>query len=141
MKTGIVRRGDADFIMAINKFERRIERKVWQIIVETAEIIATQAKALAPVDTGGLRKSIEVEYNKGLLQAKIIVGSEYGIYVNYGTGIYSVKGTGRKTPWTYFSPRLGRFVTTEGMKAQMFWEPAVKAGARYFESSLNRLGR
>ncbi len=108
MRNGVVQRGDKGLTRAIHKFERGIAREVKRIIRETAELIATQAKADAPFDLGNLKRSIDIEYSATGYTAKITVGAEYGIYVEFGTGIYAQKGNGRKTPWVYWSPRLGR---------------------------------
>ena len=50
----------------------------------------------------------------------------YGPFLEYGTGIYAENGKGRQTPWTYYSDKLGRFVTTHGMKAQPFIRPTAE---------------
>ena len=115
---------------AVNSFSDRVHDRVKRIIAETAEIIAGQAVAAAPVDDGNLKNSIEVNYSHGGFKAKITVGA--------GTGIYAEDGTGRKTPWVYFDEKLGRYVFTRGMRAQPFFFPAVEAGARYFERKMNR---
>ena len=75
----ITKSGSIDLTRAINKFEKRFMREVYRIIAETAEMIVAQAKALAPVDEGNLKKSIDVEYLHGGLQAKITVGAVYGV--------------------------------------------------------------
>lgn len=137
--SGITKRGDIGLEIAIGKFERKILDEIRKIVYETAEIFAATAKALVPVDTGRLRDSVEVRYmNKGLT-AHIIVGAEYGIWINYGTGIYAEGGNGRKTEWTYYSARLGRFVTTRGMRAQQFWEPSYERARQHFTKRMNRL--
>lgn len=123
---------------AVNSFSDRVHDQVKRIIAETAEIIAGQAVAAAPVDDGNLKNSIEVNYSHGGFKAKITVGASYAVYVEFGTGIYAEDGTGRKTPWVYFDEKLGRYVFTRGMRAQPFFFPAVEAGARYFERKMNR---
>ena len=61
-------------------------------------------------------------------------------YVEYGTGIYSISGDGRKTPWVYWSDKLNRYVFTRGMRAQPYFKPAVEMAAKHFERELNKLG-
>jgi len=140
IKIGIEMDGIRQFERTIKRFEREYIKAVKRVIAGTAQLIKSQAQALAPVDDGNLRKSIEIRYwNKGL-SAEIIVGAAYGIYVEYGTGIYAKKGNGRKDPWVYWSEKLGRFVYTRGMKAQPYWTPAIEAGSRYFEREMNKLG-
>lgn len=131
--------GGRELLRAARRFEEGILDKISDIVYETARLIQTQAKALAPVDDGSLRDSIEMKM-LGKYNAVVFVGVHYAVYVEWGTGIYSVSGTGRRTPWTYFSTKLGRYVTTEGMRAQPFWGPAVDAGRDYFETEMRRLG-
>lgn len=126
-------------LRAAQRFEEGLLDKVSDIIYETARIIQTQAKALAPADDGSLRDSIEMKM-LGKYNAVVSVGVHYAIYVEHGTGIYAENGNGRRTPWTYFSTKLGRYVTTEGMRAQPFWGSAVDAGREYFEREMRRLG-
>lgn len=137
---GIEMDGIRQFEKTIDRFEQRFIHRVKVIIAETAQIIQNQAQALAPIDDGNLRNSIEVRYFNGGLSAEIIVGAEYGIYVEYGTGIYALEGNGRKTPWVYWSEKLGRYVYTRGMKAQPYWTPAIEAGSKHFERKLKKLG-
>lgn len=137
---GIEIAGVKRFQRTVQRFEKEYINAIKRVIAETAEIIKSQAQALAPEDDGNLRKSIEIEfYNKGL-SAKIIVGAHYGVYVEYGTGIYAVEGNGRKTPWVYWSDKLNRWVYTRGMKAQPYWTPAIEQGSKYFEREMNKLG-
>lgn len=111
-----------------------------QLVVDTAIIIQSNAQALAPVDDGNLRDSIEMIIAPDGLSAEIRVTAEYAIYVEYGTGIYAVGGDGRKTPWTYYSTKLNQFVTTRGMRAQPFWYPAIVSGGQHFKREIRRLG-
>lgn len=126
-------------LKAAKRFEKGLLDEVSDVVYETARLIQTEAKALAPVDDGSLRDSIEMKMI-GKYNAIVTVGVHYAIYVEYGTGIYAEKGNGRKTPWTYYSAKLGRYVKTEGMKAQPFWGPAVDAGRDYFMKEMRRLG-
>ena len=98
-----------------------------------AILIADQAKLLAPVWQGAgggrLRSNIETSspyYDSGSGNIVVRVGTntEYAPYVEFGTGIYAESGLGRKTPWRYYSPRMGRFVRTVGMKPKPFLRPA-----------------
>ncbi|MBN6886243.1 HK97 gp10 family phage protein [Cytobacillus horneckiae] len=132
--------GIRQFERTLDQFERDFINEVKRVVVETAEMIKSQAQALAPGDDGNLRQSIEIRYMNRGLSAEIIVGADYAIYVEYGTGIYAQEGNGRQTPWVYFSEKLGRYVYTRGMEAQPYWTPAIEAGSRHFENELNRLG-
>lgn len=129
-------------LRAAQRFEEGILDKVSDIVYETARLIQTEAKALAPVDDGSLRDSIEMKM-LGKYNAVVTVGAHYAIWVEWGTGIYA-QGPGgsraKKIPWTYYSLKLGRYLTTEGMKPQPFWAPAVDAGQAYFKNEMRRLG-
>lgn len=136
----IVGFGDKRFELGVKKFEKYYIKEVKRVIKETAEMIVSQAKALAPVDEGNLRDSIDVRYFKGGLSAYIHVGAEYAVYIEFGTGIYAVKGNGRKDPWVYYSEKLGRFVYTRGMEAQPFWFPSLDVAEKHFRSEMKKLG-
>lgn len=130
--------GHGNFERAVSRFEKRVIREIKRVVAETAEMIVSQAKALAPVDDGSLKASISVDYMRGGLTAHIQVGSFYGIFVEFGTGIYSTEGNGRQTPWVYF--KNGKYYFTRGMRAQPYWGPAIEVGSRHFASEMNRLG-
>lgn len=132
--------GNADMQKAIRKYGENVLDEVKRIVVETAYVIHSNAQALATVDDGNLRDSIEVEILQGGMMAVVRVTANYAIYVEYGTGIYAVEGNGRDTPWTYYSDKLGRFVVTEGMRPQPFWDPAIKKGQRHFRKEMRDLG-
>lgn len=140
VKIGIEMKGIRQFERTAKRFEREYINAIKRVVAETAIMIQSQAQALAPVDDGNLRRSIEVRYWNGGLSAEIIVGADYALFVNYGTGVYAQNGDGRKDAWTYYSHKLRRFVTTVGQRPQQFWEPAVEMGSRYFESEMNKLG-
>lgn len=127
---------------AFSDYREDVMDHVKKVVAETATLIQTNAKALAPRDDGELADSISMSIQDGGLTAVVHVGAFYAIYVNYGTGIYA-EGPGgsraKKIPWTYWSPKLNRFVTTKGMRAQEFWEPAVDVGERHFIREMGRL--
>jgi HK97 gp10 family phage protein len=132
--------GHKRFELVVDKYEKHITREIKRIVRETTEIIVTNAKALAPVDDGSLKDSIDADYMRGGLTAYVRVGAHYGIYVEFGTGIYAVKGNGRKTPWRYFSNKLGRWVTTHGMRAQPYFFPALDVAEKHWKAELKKLG-
>ncbi|KEK13019.1 hypothetical protein EP18_03925 [Lysinibacillus sphaericus] len=129
-------------LRAAQRFEEGLLDKVSDIVYETARLIQAQAKALAPVDDSGLKDSIEMRM-LGKYNAEVTVGVHYAIWVEFGTGVYA-EGPGgsraKKIPWSYYSEKLGHWVTTEGIRAQPFWGPAVDAGQDYFKSEMRRLG-
>ena len=132
--------GDKRFEIGVEKFEKYYIGEVKRVIAETAEMIVTQAKALAPFSEGGLRDSITVKYMNGGLSAYIHVGAFYAVYVEFGTGIYAVEGNGRKTPWVYFSKKHGKFIFTRGMEAQPFWFPSLDVAEKHFRTEMKKLG-
>ena len=58
-------------------------------IAKTTMKIYNTAVALAPVDLGFLKESIDFKFTNGGLTGVINVGADYAIYVEYGTGIYA----------------------------------------------------
>ena len=81
------------------------------------------AKKLCPVDTGNLRNSItHTVTNSGERAAYVGTNSEYGVYVECGTGVYYPGG--RQTPWVYQDAK-GNWHLTHGQRAQPFIKPAV----------------
>jgi hypothetical protein len=91
-------------------------------------------KSIAPVFTGELAGSITWEYDESTNTGRIIVGSGYALYVEYGTGIvgasrphpepapgwtYDSNGHGEKG-WTYFDEQQNRFYHTRGEQPHAF---------------------
>lgn len=137
---GITRIGSKEVRRALKKWGSAVESDVSRIVYETARIIEAQAKALAPVDEGNLHDSIEMTIT-GEYSAMVTVGARYAIYIEYGTGIHAKFGNGRPTPWSYYSTKLDRWVTTRGMAPQPFWFEAVEAGEKYFYREFRKLGK
>lgn len=140
MGRGRVSFGSRQLSRAVQRYGDQVIEDVKRIVVETAQIILSNAKMMAPVDDGNLRDSIEMEIRDGGLLAVVRVTAHYAVYVEYGTGIYAVDGNGRQTPWTFYSDKLGRYVTTRGMSPQPFWDPAIDIGDRHFKTEMRRLG-
>ena len=80
------------------------------------------AKKLCPVDTGNLRNSITHRVDPDGRTAYVGTNSEYGPYVELGTGVYYPGG--RQTPWVYQDAK-GRWHRTNGQQARPFLKPAV----------------
>ena len=103
-------------------------------ISETAMLLNTEASSRAPVDEGNLKNSIQSEI--GGLEATVMVGASYGIFVEYGTGVYASGPGGsraKKIPWTYKGAD-GKWYTTYGMRAQPFWFPSIDVARKYFKN-------
>ena len=80
------------------------------------------AKRLAPVDTGNLRNSITHKVDPTEPAVYIGTNSEYGAYVELGTGKYYPGG--RPTPWKYQDAN-GNWHWTKGNPASPYLKPAV----------------
>lgn len=94
------------------------------------------AKKLCPVDTGNLRNSItHTVADNGERAAYVGTNSEYGVYVEYGTGIYYPGG--RQTPWVYQDEK-GDWHLTHGQRAKPFIKPAVADHAEQYQKIIKR---
>ncbi|HEU4752061.1 MAG TPA: HK97-gp10 family putative phage morphogenesis protein [Armatimonadota bacterium] len=112
-------------------------RKLSQVVRKAAFDVEAQAKVNAPVDTGFLRNSIQAEM-KGELTAEVTVGAEYGVLVEFGTGVHSEFPGAPKQPiviepkdkkalfWEGAEHPVGR-VVIQGSHPQPFLGPAVEA--------------
>lgn len=89
------------------------------------------AKRLVPVDTGNLRNSITHEVDPEEPAAYIGTNSEYGAYVELGTGKYYPGG--RPTPWKYQDAQ-GNWHWTKGNPARPFLKPSVSDHAQTYRS-------
>lgn len=87
--------------------------------------VANEAKSKAPRDTGHLKRSIEFDVSADGTEGVVFSNAEYAPYVEFGTGRYSSKGNGRKTPWRYEGSH--GWVTTHGNAPQPYLEPAFNA--------------
>lgn len=92
-------------------------------MANACSLIQGKAKTKAPKDTGNLRRSIDFQVGADGTEGVIFSNAEYAPYVEVGTGIYSTRGGGRQTPWSYEGSH--GWVTTRGNKPQPFLEPAA----------------
>lgn len=119
---------------ALQVFSDKTIDEVEQGVSETAMLLNTEASSRAPVDDGNLKNSIQSEI--GGLEATVMVGAFYGLFVEYGTGVYA-KGPGgsraKKLPWSYKGAD-GKWYTTYGMRAQPFWFPSIDVARKYFKN-------
>lgn len=106
----------------IRKFRSDLsDRYIQQALTDACVLVQNSAIQKCPSDKGALRRSIDFEVRDG--EGCVYSNLEYAPYVEIGTGIYSSKGTGRKTPWVYRGSH--GWVTTAGNKPQPFMEPAL----------------
>lgn len=132
--------GNTALQKALRNYGDEVIEAVKKVVHETAYILYNELMALMPEDDGNLKGSVEIEFSTDGLSALLKINANYAIYVNYGTGIYAVGGNGRKTPWVYWSDKLGRFVFTRGQDPQNFWGPAIDRASRYFRKEMKKLG-
>ncbi len=126
--------GSKELVVALEQYEEEMEKWVKKGIAKTTQTIYNTAVALAPVDMGYLKESIDFMYKDGGMTGVISVGADYAIYVEYGTGIYATGPGGsraKKIPWS-FQNEDGEWYTTYGQEAQPFWNLAIDAGRKTF---------
>lgn len=76
VKKSIIKYGDE----AVKAFEQDVNT--------TAQLVATRAKELAPIDNGTLRQSIKAEKQTEPLTWRVTSYMPYSAYHEFGTGIY-----------------------------------------------------
>lgn len=136
---GRVTKGWPKLAKYADDYSEDIQKRVKKIVLETAQLIVSNAKARAAVDQGELRDSISMRILNGGLSAVIDVGAGHAVWIEFGTGIHATEGGGRSTPWVYYSDKLGRFVMTRGMAAQPFWFVSLDIGHKHFVREMRKL--
>ncbi|WP_049395461.1 HK97-gp10 family putative phage morphogenesis protein [Staphylococcus haemolyticus] len=129
-----VKYGADSLVVELERYQKDVEKWAKKGIAKTTMKIYNTAVALAPVDLGFLKESIDFKFTNGGLTGVINVGADYAIYVEYGTGIYATGPGGsraKKIPWSY-KDADGKWHTTKGQHAQPFWNPAIDAGRQVF---------
>ena len=86
---------------------------------ESCLLVENTAKENCPVDSGQLRNSITS--NVSGETGEVGTNVEYGVYVEYGTGVFN---PGTTTPSSY-QDASGEWHTTTGQKPQPFLVPAL----------------
>lgn len=95
--------------------------------------------SIVPEDTGNLKGSITWEFNSTSQKGTITIGTDYALFVEYGTGIvgkkfphpnhkswkYDVNEHGVKG-WWYFDDSQNRFRWTQGRSASAFVYKTMK---------------
>lgn len=102
-------------------------REMTSAMQQACNLVESAAKDKAPKDTGALRRSItsKVEVTGNSIEGIVFTPLEYAPYVEYGTGIYSQNGNGRKTPWVYMDDK-GNYHYTRGQHPQPYMRPALE---------------
>jgi hypothetical protein len=83
------------------------------------------AKRRCPARTSHLRNSITHRVEEDEMLGHVFTAVEYAPYVEIGTGIYSSRCDGRKTPWIYTDPKTGEKIFTRGSHPHPYMKPAV----------------
>ena len=113
-----------DYTLKINTDE--VIKDFDQACLRALERIGLQAEGyaidLVPVDTGDLKNSITHQVVEDEKAVYIGTNTEYGIYVEMGTGMYYPGG--RKEPWAYKDGK-GQWHFTHGQKAQPWLKPSI----------------
>ena len=113
--------------MIFNSNKSLIQNATKEQCLRALERIGLQAEGyaidLCPVDTGDLRNSITHQVDESNLEVYIGTNKKYGVYVEFGTGLYYPGG--RKEPWAYKDPKTGEWHFTHGQKAQPYLKPAI----------------
>lgn len=110
----------------IDEVANQIDIAMKRALESAALFVQGEAVIKVPVDQGRLKQSITHWTYKDFA----IVGTnvEYAPYVEFGTGIYSETGIGRKKPWGYIYEgkkfRQG-FHWTWGQRPQPYLRPAL----------------
>ncbi|HDN3427522.1 HK97 gp10 family phage protein [Staphylococcus aureus] len=74
-----VKYGADSMVVELDKFDKKIEEWVKKGIAKTTMKIYNTAVALAPVDMGYLKESIDFMYKDGGMTGVVSVGAEYAI--------------------------------------------------------------
>ena len=123
-----------NLVRALQVFSDKTIEDAERGISETAMLLNTEASSRVAVDTGMTKNSIQSDI--GGLEATVTVGSAVGVWLEFGTGVYS-KGPGgsraKKIPWSYKGAD-GKWYTTYGMRAQPFWFPSIDVARKYFKN-------
>lgn len=111
-----------DFTDNSDEIKGEIKKALLRGLTKVGQLAEKYAVQLCPKDTGNLRNSITYKVAEDEEAVYIGTNSEYGAYVELGTGEYYPGG--RPTPWVYQDEK-GNWHYTRGSKAQPFLKPAA----------------
>jgi len=120
----------------IVKLDNLANVSISEALEKACLVVENSAKMKAPVDSGNLRNSIThvVQGNEGIVGTNV----EYAPYVEFGTGLFSSLGDGRKdVPWRYQSAD-GSWHTTSGQQPQPYLQPALLENKKTIEKMFNK---
>lgn len=116
-----------------------------RVIGKATALVESTAKHLVPVDTSALRNSIatKVERRGGDTVGIVFTPLEYGLYVEFGTGIHSTNksaSTWQDGSYHKVKTKAG-WRMIKGTRAQPFMRPALKQNlnkiTRLFEDEIS----
>ena len=126
------------FVDKSKEAKRALTLAAVKSLTEICMMVEAQAVLLAPVDKGGLRKSIGYKVNESELVAYVGTNCEYAIYVEFGTGDFAEAGNGRKGGWLYETPD-GEVHFTHGMRPQKYLRPAFEQNKKQIQEILKKI--
>ncbi|WP_257475159.1 HK97-gp10 family putative phage morphogenesis protein [Bacillus sp. MCCB 382] len=142
MRMNVSMKGLNKSIQQMNQYTAEKVNAIKAIVAESTQNIENGSVARSPVseiDGGNLKNGIYKEFADGGFVGRVIDPSGYGLYVEFGTGIYAEGDKpGRSTPWVYFDEKLNRFVFTRGMRAQPFMNPSYEEERPNYIRSLEK---
>lgn len=132
-------------VQGINKAIREIEKYNREVVADTVDAmniaminVQSEAKRLAPVDTGRLRSSIvTTKAKQSNLVAKTIVNANYAPFIEFGTKSMVEIPQGLEEYALQFKSSVGNI--GGGIKAQPFLFPAWEKERPKFEKAVKEL--
>ena len=115
------------YIVGLDELNRILDKiaegdGIKKAINDACLLVEREAKLKCPSKTGELRSSIAAEAHD--FEGQVGTPLQYGVYVEYGTGLFAAKGNGRKeVPWHYQDAK-GQWHSTSGQPPQPFLIPA-----------------
>lgn len=128
------RKSISEAIERVQMLQDKIEGKHQQTVEQLTQIGYEYMMTIVKIDGGELADSITLEFDSESNTGRIRVGSDYAIFVEYGTGVvgassphpepapgwtYDVNAHGEKG-WTYFDAKQNRYRWTKGQSASAF---------------------
>lgn len=109
----------------LDRISNNCKKEIEKEMKRDTLLIERQAKELAPVDTGYLKAMIasDVKWSGDMCIGTVTSNASYGVFLEFGTGIYALGGDGRKTPWCY-TVDGETFYWTVGQPPQPYMFPA-----------------
>ena len=109
-------KGLSKFSNRLNTIKDKIEQGTTSGVNNVTQKLKTTYQERAPLDWGALSNSVVID-NENTLNQRVRITAKHGVFVEFGTGRYNIRGNGRTTPWVYYHREKG-WVTTVGQRAQ-----------------------